>query len=278
MRGLELACSVIVAVYVAARALGDEEPLRFLARYALLAVAGFIGEDSVIRAYGFYFYSLRWDLFLDRVPLAIVLIWPVVIHSAWDLSRKLCRVTMWVPLVGAAIVLADASLIEPIAVQAGLWRWTQPGLFAVPPIGILGWSFFALGCIAVLQHADRSDRGRRLGLPALVIGPLTAHALLVVTWWTAFKWLSRPLPGWPFVVALWLVSALVTRTLVRRRLGARVPLGVLYLRVPGAAFFFVLLAPLLATEPLLGWYAIAFVPPYLALVVAAREKNRPSPV
>ena len=54
-------------------------------------------------------------------------------------SRSSSRVA----LLGAAIVLADASLIEPIAVRAGLWRWTEPGLFAVPLVGIVGWAFFA---------------------------------------------------------------------------------------------------------------------------------------
>src|SRR3954465_1154321 len=78
----ELTCAAIVALYVAARR--DAIPT-----LALLAVAGFVGEDSVIRAYGFYFYSPRWPLFLDRVPLLIVLIWPVVIHSAWRLGRAL---------------------------------------------------------------------------------------------------------------------------------------------------------------------------------------------
>ena len=72
MLALELCCAAIVAVYVIVR----RDAMLAL---ALLAVAGFLGEDSVIRAYGFYYYSPRWHLFLDRVPLMIVLIWPIVI-------------------------------------------------------------------------------------------------------------------------------------------------------------------------------------------------------
>ena len=121
MLALELACAAIVAVYVVAR----REALPTL---ALLAVAGFLGEDSVIRAYGFYFYSPRWHLFLDRVPLMIVA------HLADRDPLGLvagappgAAPSALAPLIGAGIVLADASLIEPIAVHAGLWTLDRAG-------------------------------------------------------------------------------------------------------------------------------------------------------
>jgi hypothetical protein len=253
MLALELVCAAIVAVYVAAR--GEALPT-----LALLAVAGFLGEDSVIRAYGFYYYSPRWHLFLDRVPLMIVLIWPIVIHSAWSLARRLAPRNGLVPLVGAAIVLADASLIEPIAVHAGLWRWTEPGLFAVPPIGIVGWAYFAGAAIAWLERS-RAERP----VAVVVVAPLATHALLVASWWLAFKWLSRPLPAWPFVVAAWVLFGALAALFVARRVGRRVPRADLLLRGPGAAFFFVLVGLYGRDLPSLVAWALAFVPPYLAL-------------
>lgn len=252
MLTLELVCAAIVALYAVARR--DALPT-----LALLAVAGFIGEDSVIRAYGFYFYSPRWHLFVDRVPLFIVLIWPIVIHSAYAVARRLSPRAALAPLLGAAIVLADASLIEPIAVHAGLWTWTRPGLFAVPPIGILGWAYFAGAAMLFLQRA------RPAVLP--LAAPLAVHLLLVVTWWGLFKWVSRPLPAWPFVAAAWIALGAVAALVLRRRLGARVPRDELMLRGPGAAFFFVLLAIYGADLPALCAYSAAFVPPYLALLL-----------
>jgi hypothetical protein len=251
---IELVCAVIVALYAVARR--DALPT-----LALLAVAGFIGEDSVIRAYGFYHYSPRWHLFLDRVPLMIVVIWPIVIHSAFTLARRLAPArSKLAPLLGAAIVLADASLIEPIAVHAGLWTWTAPGLFAVPPIGIIGWAYFAGAAMACLD-------GER-PIAAIVVAPLATHVLLVASWWTAFKWLSRPLSSWPFVVAAWLVLgtvALAARRVPGRR-DAEFRKDVL-LRGPGAAFFFVLLVLYARDLPSLVVYALAFVPPYFALLL-----------
>jgi len=251
MLALELTCAVIVAVYAFARrdALGE---------LALLAVAGFLGEDSVIRAYGFYFYSPRWHLFLDKVPLLIFVIWPIVIHSAWSLARRLGpRATA--PLLGAAIVLADASLIEPIAVHAGLWTWTEPGLFAVPPIGIIGWAYFAGAAMVCLE--------RNRPVAAVVVAPLATHAMLVASWWLAFKWLSRPLPAWPFVIAAWIVLGAVAVAALRVP-GRREFRKDLLLRGPGAAFFFVLLVLYGRDLPALCVYSVAFAPPYLALLLA----------
>jgi hypothetical protein len=254
MLALELACAAIVALYVVARR--DAVPA-----LALLAVAGFLGEDSVIRAYGFYFYSPRWHLFLDRVPLMIVLIWPVVIHSAWSLGRRLAPRPSWAPLIGAGIVLADASLIEPIAVHAGLWTWTEPGLFAVPLIGILGWAFFAGAAMVCLERARP--------VAAVVAAPLATHVLLVASWWIAFKWMSRSLPPWPFVVAAWLVLGALALVLAKARPGRSAPAfrKDLLLRGPGAAFFFVLLLLHGRDTPALCAYSVAFVPPYLALLL-----------
>jgi hypothetical protein len=254
MLALELTCAAIVALYAFARR--DALP-----ELVLLAVAGFLGEDSVIRAYGFYYYSPRWHLFVDRVPLMIVVIWPVVIHSAWSLARRLSPRAAWMPLVGAGLVLADASLIEPIAVHAGLWRWTVPGLFAVPPIGIVGWAYFAGAAMLCLSRARP--------VAAVIIAPLATHLLLLGSWWLAFKWLSRPLPERPFVVAAWIILGALTALALRYRPGRGQPAfrKDLLLRGPGAAFFFVLLALDARDLPSLCVYALAFVPPYLALLL-----------
>ena len=90
MVGLELVCLAIVATYVLARLAraGDAAARHaFTVRFAALAVASFVGEDTVIRAYGFYAYATGWSARLDQVPLVIVLVWPVVIDSAATLAR-----------------------------------------------------------------------------------------------------------------------------------------------------------------------------------------------
>src|SRR5262249_12044989 len=109
---MELVCLAIVVVFVVVRGRIDPSPRQFLIRLGALAVASFAAEDSVIHAYGFYAYDARWSVFVDRVPIMIVLIWPVVIHSALDLAKKIAPNRA--ALLGMAIVLFDASLIEPV--------------------------------------------------------------------------------------------------------------------------------------------------------------------
>ncbi|MGM0575423.1 MAG: carotenoid biosynthesis protein [Myxococcota bacterium] len=278
---LELACLAIVALYVLTRAPKDSDPRGFLVRLAALMAASWLAEDACIRLYGFYGYSPHWSLFVDKVPLLIVTIWPVVIHSAWDLARQLAPRRALVPLVGAGIVLTDASLIEPIAVQAGLWRWYEPGLFAVPPVGILGWALFALLALAVLERttADPRPGTPRLALASLFpIAGVGVHLLLLAAWWGALRWVNHEVPPWPVVGLAWAVSLGLAARALETGAGRGIPRFEMLLRVPAAVFFFVLLALHGAEQPALIAYALAFAPPYLVLTAQAWSAARqPAP-
>jgi hypothetical protein len=177
----------------------------------------------------------------------IVLIWPVVIDSAAVLAGRLLGRAIrggrrcWRP----PSCWPTRRSIEPIAVKAGLWRWTEPGLFDVPPIGILGWSIFAGGG-ARGAGAATSGRAGRAGADAaiLVVGPAVSHV-------GAGGGVVEPVPldststvpAWPVVAVAWTLARWRSaRWRWRRRLSARVPLVELLVRVPAAAFFFVLLA------------------------------------
>lgn len=230
---LELACLVIVALYITMR--GRTQ----LPRLGALAFFAWATEDTVIRAYGFYAYSPEWSLFIDQVPIMIVLIWPVVISSAFDLAKYVPGPR---PLITALIVLFDASLIEPVAVKAKLWHWTEPGIFEVPPIGILGWAVFTFFAV---QRAW--------------IAPIATHLVLVVLWWAFFRWVNVPLPAWPFLIVLAILSAVFA---ARARFA--IPRIELWLRVPAALFFFVLLALYGRSDPWLVAWTLCFAPPYLA--------------
>jgi hypothetical protein len=277
MRGTELACAAIVALYGCVR-LGAPGVNRgaIARRLLLLACAAWVGEDSVIRAYGFYGYAPEWSLFVDRVPLLIVAIWPVVIDSAHMLARALVTRGPRVPLVGGLIVLADASLIEPIAVRAHLWSWSAENaraVFDVPAIGILGWAYFAAAAIALLELLERRETPAYGGALVIAVAPAAAHAALVLSWWCAFRWLGAGGEEWLIPAVAWVVALPVT--LAAWRKGSEVPLRAVMARAPGAAFFFALLATSARDRADLVLYALAFAPPYLAL--AARSKRLVSP-
>ena len=271
MLALQGACLAIVAVWLVLRLHRAADKRTFLARFLLLSVAAWVGEETCIRLYAFYAYSPGWAGFIDRVPLAIVCIWPVVVLSAMDLASALLggredatpspRASVKFAFVVMALVVADASLIEPIAVATGLWHWTEPGPFRVPIVGILGWGYFAFGAALV--------RGRT---SVLLAGPASAHAWLVASWWFFFRWLPRGEDELPFVVAAALVSFALTALVLARRVSLL--RADLVTRIPGATFFFFLLLLYARENTSLVLYAFAFAPPYLALTVRSRS-NRP---
>lgn len=269
MTRFELVCLTIVAVYVALRlAKSGGKPWEVVARFVLLSVSSATAEDTIIRAYGTYGYATTWSIAVGKVPLVVVLVWPVVVDSAAVLARAILgdrgpAAPLRLAAISAGIVLADAALIEPVAVRAGLWRWTEPGVFGVPIIGILGWAVFAFVATYVIETRAR--------LAVLLIGPIATHAVLVAAWWAGLRFLERPLPGVSCAVVAWIGGlAFATRAAARP-----VSMSALLMRAPGAVFFFVLLAtnfvaPATFAEP---WSASWIAPPasaaLLALYVAA---------
>lgn len=262
MRVFEGICAAVVALSVATGVARAADRRRFLRRLALTGAAAWLAEETCIRAYDFYHYDEAWSVFVGRVPLMVALIWPVVVLSAGELSRGLGRGA----IIAGALVFTDAALIEPIAVQAGLWSWHVPGLFAVPPIGVLGWALFAGAALAVFEAVDRRGGPAFTDAAVLVAAPLAAHALLLVTWWLALRWVSAPIPAWAGIAAAWAISLTLTVRALSSRTRDRFDWVTLAVRIPAALVFFVLLARHAREAPALVAYALAFVPPYLAVM------------
>lgn len=272
---LEIICLAILSLFVVFQLHYRPHPARLLRRLSLLAIAAWLGEDTVIRAYHFYSYSPSWNFFIDQVPAMIVLIWPVVIYSAWNLVGYLLPTSAagWIVLAGSGIVLADASLIEPIAVQAGLWHWHEPGIFNVPPIGILGWAYFAGCCIFILEKNSRDQRNSAWDALVLVIPAICTHLLLLLTWWGALRWVNDPLAPGPVVVMAWGLSLVLTYRAWRKESAENVPLSEMLLRIPAVLFFVVLLIWYGRTNWPLIAYVLACSLPYLALTFRSDKKK-----
>ena len=273
---VEVLATTIVVIYAVACGRSSASPRRFFIRFASVAVAAAITENTCIQLYGFYAYDPSWNIFVGRVPVLVVLIWPCLIDSAWQIASHLREAGRpSTVLLAAAIVLADASLIEPVAVQAMLWRWNEPGFLGVPPIGVLGWALFALGGLAVFQINDRHRRSARWDWIVLLAAPAFTHLALLSVWWGGLSTLSAAVPWPPTVALVWLVSAALTATIIVRPWGRLVPFPTMLLRIGPTLFFFALLATHGAPSAL--WlYAVAFAPPYLALTFRAMRAPRPT--
>jgi len=243
-------------------------PARLLARAAIISASAWIAEESCILLYRFYDYHPGWNLFLDQVPLLIIVIWPVIIFSAMDLTSPLHGAHPGKGLLaGAAVVAADALFIEPLSVSAGLWSWRLPGVFNVPPIGILGWFFFALLCMRLLGDNRLKGPLNAYDLRLLVIPVVGTHFLLLLSWWGALRWINFPLPVPAVIGVAWGVSFLMMVGIYKKQTGRGLNKRTLLLRIPAVLFFLVLLMVQTADPLPLALYAVAFVPPYVMLMV-----------
>ncbi len=253
---LELACVAILAAYFAAH---RREP-GLLRDAALVGCASLVGEDSVIRAYGFYAYAGGWHLRVDQVPLLVPTIWAPVVLSARAVAGAIApgaSPAREAALVGA-LVTFDAFLIEPIAVRAGLWAWSEPGVFTVPVIGIVGWGLFAAAVTWLMRRWDGPRRW--LAVPLSV---LATHAMLLALWWGALRWVWRAELAWGACMAA-LAAASAAYTGAVWRTGARLPWRELGPRAAATGFFAALLASRLDVR--LGLWAALFTPPWLVFV------------
>lgn len=279
----EIACVIVVALTLAG--MSRARDLRALLRdYAALAVAAWVGEDTSIAFYRFYAYAPGWHVRVHHVPLLVPLIWPLVVLSAREVVSKLWpELGGWRPLVVGAVVAFDASLVEVVAVRAGLWSWAEAGHLGVPLIGIVGWGYFAAGADVALS------RGR--AILAIVTGPLATHALVLLTWWGLFRWSLRGLLGVASLAGLAGLAVLVlVLVLGRRRAGYAIPLDLAMPRMIAASLFVVLLVMTAPLDAPLWTHAACVAVPYLAATSydltalrgrrspeAPREPTAPSP-
>src|SRR4051812_41324780 len=214
----QVLCAAIVALYVAITLAVSKERARFARRFVLLAVAAWTGEDSLMRAYGAYSYAPSWSGFLDRTPALIPCIWPVVVHSAWELARRLVprASATRVAVASGLLVFADAAFIEPISVAAGLWRWTLEGPFEVPLAGVLSWGFFATACVAVLEHCEQRGAPWFAEVSVVALAPVATHVLALATWWLALRWIPASAPASAVAAVAWAASLALSVAAARR--------------------------------------------------------------
>lgn len=252
----EVLCVVVIVATLGA--MSRSQPVVTLLRdYAVLAVAAWIGEETCVALYRFYAYAPGWHLHVDRVPILVPLIWPLVVLSAREVAAVVVRSASPIrhAIVAGAIVAFDASLVEVVAVRANLWSWSERGHLGVPLIGILGWGWFAAGALASKQRTF-----------AVVVGPLVAHGGIQAMWWLCFRWVLRGELGAYGFVPIGAASLAFAVVAVRSRLAGRAMTPSIWGPRVLAAVLFVGL--LVATAPRDGalWLHVALVAvPYLAL-------------
>jgi hypothetical protein len=165
------------------------------------------------------------------------------------------------------LVCTDALLIEPVAVNAGLWVWSEPGIFHVPPIGILGWGIFSFFCTLFFETGSPPITPKRHIGWILVVPVIGTHLLLLGIWWGALRWINVEIPSVPLAGVVWVVSMVLTFNILRQGTGRHIQKKTLLLRIPPSLFFLVLLILNASGAEILVVYVLASIPPYVTIMV-----------
>lgn len=166
----------------ARRALGAA---RAALELAVLALYGYALELAAIRLFSSHAYGEGWRLAPHGVPVAVAVVWAAVISSAMALAPRLGRRSVLGRAAMAALlgIVLDV-MMEPVAVGAGLWRWTPAGSWLGIPVGnFVGWAVI-VGAYTASAERWPGPAGhlgaaalRRLSVAALSICALLAVGL-----------------------------------------------------------------------------------------------------
>lgn len=107
-----------------------------------LAVYGYALERAAIAVFAAHEYAPSWRLAPGGVPVAVVAVWAAIISAAMAVAVRRGAGSAAARAGTAALVALVVDLaMEPVAVRAGLWRWTPPGAWLGVPLGnFVGWA------------------------------------------------------------------------------------------------------------------------------------------
>ena len=205
--------AVSLAFIHARRALGSG---RAAGELVALAAYGYGLERAAIAAFAAHEYPPSWRVAPGGVPLAVVVVWAAVISSAMAVAvRRGAGSPAWRAASAALLALVVDLAMEPVAVRAGLWRWTPPGAWLGVPVGnFVGWAVIVGSYTLGAERWAGSDRvwlqaGRRV---VLAVGSVLALLAVGAAWrGLAAETLFTPAGAWTLWGAMILGAVFATR-------------------------------------------------------------------
>ena len=170
--------ALALAFLHARRALGSR---RAAGELVALAFYGYALEQAAIVAFAAHEYPACWRVAPGGVPLAVVAVWAAVISSAMAVAVRRGAGSAMARAASAALLALVVDLaMEPVAVRAGLWRWTPPGAWLGVPLGnFVGWAVIVSSYTLGAERWAGSGRawlqaGRRVALAVVSVLALLA--------------------------------------------------------------------------------------------------------
>ena len=117
-----------------------------LVEFVMIFFYGLLLEELDQRIFKSYHYSPDFFLTLGHVPIAIALLWAVILASSMAISDALGLPIMIRPFADALLAVWIDLSLDAIAIRAGFWMWSIPlneGWFGVPAGNLYAWMWVA---------------------------------------------------------------------------------------------------------------------------------------
>jgi uncharacterized membrane protein len=234
--------NLLMSTAVLAVAFADAYPRReHLAFLAAAVPYGVVLEQLVIWQFHRYDYPVdAYLLTVADVPLVIGFGWAALIYAGYRTARRFDLSAGRLPLFVGLFALHVDVAIDAVAIRAGFWTWTPPGVwFGVPLGNFLGWflvaSLFAAGWSLLRERvANPLLRGA-----ATVVLAVAALIVALQLW----SWVATTLVRRVFVLGSLLGGSVLLVGLDRPRF-ASVPWTITAIPLAFHGFYLVLLVGL----------------------------------
>lgn len=147
--------------------------------FGLIVVISFLAEVIGVnthRLFGHYEYGVALGPKLWNTPLVIGLNWLILIYCISTLTKEI-RDRWYFPLLGASIMVAFDWLMEPVAVETGMWSW-QEG--TIPVKNYLDW-FWISGFLFLMIRILKVEFNNRIALILFIMQGVFFLALNILT-------------------------------------------------------------------------------------------------
>jgi len=165
------------------------------------ATFGLLLEEASQLIFETYHYSPDWIVAIDRAPVAIGLVWALILVGAMRLTDALGVRRRYAPFVDSVLAISLDLAFDAVAIRIGLWTWRDVALtdawFGVPAGNLYTWLFIVLGFsllsrwLAVAAHTRPSLEWLQVAVPI----PAFAVVLTSLIPFIALKWIVDPSPA-----------------------------------------------------------------------------------
>lgn len=147
--------------------------------FAAIVVISFLAEVIGVnthRLFGHYEYGVALGPKLWNTPLVIGLNWLILIYCISYITKQI-RDRWYFPLAGALIMVAFDFMMEPVAVETGMWSW-QGG--TIPFKNYLDW-FLISGLLFLMIRILKVEFNNRIALILFMMQGVFFVALNILT-------------------------------------------------------------------------------------------------